>query len=216
MSRAAGALGVTEWHAAQLPEDKLALLKARQLSGAVVAAVGDGINDAPLLAQADVSVALVAGSQLAQASADVVFTGDDLRVLARLPDWAAATRRIVRQNLAWAAVYNLAAVPLAAAGLLAPWMAAIGMSLSSLVVVGQRAAPESAARGRRGRTDGPRRAPGAGANSMSILFALIPLAIALLGLAVWAFFWAVRAGQFDDLDTPAVRILLDDDEPRDA
>ena len=51
---------------------------------------------------------------------------------------------------------------------------------------------------------------------MSILFALIPLAIALLGLAVWAFFWAVRAGQFDDLDTPAVRILLDDEGPRDA
>jgi len=51
---------------------------------------------------------------------------------------------------------------------------------------------------------------------MSILFALIPLAIALLGLAVWAFFWAVRAGQFDDLDTPAVRILLDDEEARDA
>jgi cbb3-type cytochrome oxidase maturation protein len=51
---------------------------------------------------------------------------------------------------------------------------------------------------------------------MSILFALIPLAIALLGLAIWAFFWAVRAGQFDDLDTPAVRILLDDEEARDA
>ena len=136
VSHAARALGVTEWHAAQRPEDKLALLRARQQSGAVVAAVGDGINDAPLLAQADVSVALVAGSQLAQASADVVFTGDDLRVLARLPDWAAATRRSVRQNLAWAAVYNLAAVPLAAAGMLAPWMAAIGMSVSSLVVVG--------------------------------------------------------------------------------
>ena len=112
------------------------MLRQRQQSGAVVAAVGDGINDAPLLAQADVSVALVAGSQLAQASADVVFTGDDLRTVARLPEWAATTRRIVRQNLAWAAVYNLAAVPLAAAGLLAPWMAAIGMSLSSLVVVG--------------------------------------------------------------------------------
>ena len=136
VSRAARALGIREWHSAQRPEDKLALLRARQQSGAVIAAVGDGINDAPLLAQADVSVALVAGSQLAQASADVVFTGDDLRVLARLPDWAAATRRIVRQNLAWAAVYNLAAVPLAAAGVLAPWMAAIGMSLSSLFVVG--------------------------------------------------------------------------------
>ena len=88
-----------------------------------------------LLAQADVSVALVAGSQLAQASADIVFTGDDLRRLAKLPDWAAATRRIVRQNLAWAVIYNVTAVPLAALGVLAPWMAAIGMSLSSLAVV---------------------------------------------------------------------------------
>jgi Cu2+-exporting ATPase len=136
VERAARALGIAEWHAAQAPSEKLARLRARQKTGAVVAAVGDGIHDAPLLAQADVSVALVTGSQLAQASADVVFTGRDLRVLARLPDWAAAVRRIVRQNLAWAAVYNLAAVPLAAAGLLAPWMAAIGMSLSSLVVVG--------------------------------------------------------------------------------
>jgi Cu2+-exporting ATPase len=136
VARAAGALGIERHYAAQNPDDKLALLRDLQHAGAVVAAVGDGINDAPLLAQADVSIALVAGSQLAQASADVVFTGSDLRVLARLPDWARDTRRIVRQNLAWAAGYNLVAVPLAAAGMLAPWMAAIGMSLSSLVVVG--------------------------------------------------------------------------------
>jgi P-type Cu2+ transporter len=136
VASAARTLGIAEWHASLVPADKLALLRARQETGAVVAAVGDGINDAPLLALADVSIALVTGSQLAQASADVVFTGRDLRVLARLPEWAAATRRVVRQNLVWAAVYNLAAVPLAAAGVLAPWMAAIGMSVSSLVVVG--------------------------------------------------------------------------------
>jgi Cu2+-exporting ATPase len=135
VTRAARELGLMEFHCAQTPDDKLELLRARQRSGAVVAAVGDGINDAPLLAQADVSVALVAGSQLAQASADVVFTGTDLCVLARLPEWASAVRRIVRQNLAWAAGYNLAAVPLAATGVLTPWMAAIGMSLSSLLVV---------------------------------------------------------------------------------
>jgi Cu2+-exporting ATPase len=136
VAHAARELGLQSYFASQSPAGKLELLRARQGEGAVVAAVGDGINDAPLLAQADVSIALVAGSQLAQASADVVFTGNDLRVLARLPDWAAAVRRIVRQNLAWAALYNLAAVPLAATGLLAPWMAAIGMSLSSLFVVG--------------------------------------------------------------------------------
>jgi Cu2+-exporting ATPase len=136
VERTARELGLSTYYAGQSPEDKLELLRARQRGGAVVAALGDGINDAPLLAQADVSIALVAGSQLAQASADVVFTGDDLRVLARLPEWAAAVRRIVRENLVWAAVYNAAAVPLAATGVLAPWMAAIGMSLSSLLVVG--------------------------------------------------------------------------------
>jgi Cu2+-exporting ATPase len=122
--------------AALAPEDKLAALCARQAQGRVVAAVGDGINDAPLLARADVSIAMLAGSRLAQATADVVFTGDDLRVLARLPEYAAATRRIVRQNLTWAVAYNLVAVPLAAAGVLSPWMAAVGMSVSSLIVVG--------------------------------------------------------------------------------
>jgi P-type Cu2+ transporter len=134
--RTAETLGLGAWRALQTPSDKLELVRERQRHGGIVAAVGDGVNDAPLLAQADVSVALLAGSQLAQASADVVFTGTDLRALAQLLDWAAATRRVVRQNLIWAVVYNLAAVPLAAAGLLAPWMAAIGMSISSLVVVG--------------------------------------------------------------------------------
>jgi Cu2+-exporting ATPase len=89
-----------------------------------------------MLAQADVSIAMLDGSRLAQASADVIFVGEDLRMLARLPQWADTTRRVVRQNLLWAAAYNAAAVPLAAFGHLAPWMAAIGMSLSSLLVIG--------------------------------------------------------------------------------
>jgi P-type Cu2+ transporter len=131
----ARSLDIPTYHAEQRPEDKLALLADYQRAGHVVAAVGDGINDAPLLARADVSVAFVAGSELAQASADIIFTGTDLRLLAALPYWAATTRRIVRQNLYWAVAYNLTAVPLAALGLLAPWMAAAGMSLSSLVVV---------------------------------------------------------------------------------
>jgi Cu2+-exporting ATPase len=132
---AARELGIARFHAAQTPDRKLDLVREWQSAGRIVAAVGDGINDAPLLARADVSIALVAGSKLAQASADIVFTGGDLRLLARLPEWAAATRRIVRQNLAWAAVYNFVAVGLAATGMLTPWMAAIGMSLSSIAVV---------------------------------------------------------------------------------
>jgi len=136
VTETAQALGLAHHAALQSPADKLELLRARQAGGDVVAAVGDGINDAPLLAQADVSIAMVAGSQLTQASADIVFTGSDLRTLARLPALARASRTVVRQNLIWAACYNLLALPLAAAGLLQPWMAAIGMSLSSLVVVG--------------------------------------------------------------------------------
>jgi Cu2+-exporting ATPase len=136
VTHVAAEVGIARALAQHAPEDKLRVLRAAQAQGRVVAAVGDGVNDAPLLAAADVSIAMVAGSRLAQAAADVVFTGDDLRVLARLPDLAAATRRVVRENLAWAAGYNLIAVPLAAAGVLAPWMAAVGMSVSSLVVVG--------------------------------------------------------------------------------
>jgi Cu2+-exporting ATPase len=136
VAAAARVLGIQRYAALQTPQAKLEGLSARQAGGDVVAAVGDGINDAPLLAQADVSIAMVAGSQLAQASADIVFTGDDLRVLARLPQLAQTVRKVVRQNLLWAALYNVVALPLAAAGVLAPWMAALGMSLSSLVVVG--------------------------------------------------------------------------------
>lgn len=136
VAEAARALDVSEYRAGLAPRAKLELLHSRQQAGAVVAAVGDGINDAPFLAQADVSIAMVAGSQLAQASADVVFTGDDLRTLVRLPSLARQTRRVVRQNLGWAVAYNLTVIPLAAVGILTPWMAALGMSLSSLVVVG--------------------------------------------------------------------------------
>jgi len=135
VTAAAHALGIERFVALATPADKLERVRARQSAGEVVAAVGDGINDAPLLAQADVSIAMIAGSQLAQASADVVYTGDDLRRLEFLPALARATHRVVRQNLAWAVAYNVAALPLAAVGALTPWMAALGMSLSSLLVV---------------------------------------------------------------------------------
>jgi Cu2+-exporting ATPase len=135
VAAAARALGVPEYRAGVAPGEKLEIMHARQRAGGVVAAVGDGINDAPFLAQADVGVAMVAGSQLAQSSADILFTGDDLRTLARLPELAHRTRRVVRQNLGWAVAYNLTVIPLASFGLLMPWMAALGMSFSSLVVV---------------------------------------------------------------------------------
>jgi Cu2+-exporting ATPase len=135
VSKTARDLGIADFFFEQKPEDKLALIRQRQQQGFAVAAVGDGINDAPFLAGADVSVAMMEGSRLAQASASIVFTGEDLTTLAKLPEWARRTRRVIAQNLAWAVAYNAVALPAAAAGWVSPWMAALGMSLSSVVVV---------------------------------------------------------------------------------
>jgi len=134
VARFASALGLADAHARQTPEDKLACVRTLQQQGRVVAMVGDGLNDAPVLAGADVSIAIGDGTALAQRAADLVLTSPSL---ARVPEaiaLARRTRRVIRQNLAWAVAYNLLALPLAAAGLVTPWLAALGMALSSLTV----------------------------------------------------------------------------------
>ncbi len=128
-------LGIAVWRARVTPAAKLARLAELRAGGAVVGAVGDGINDAPVLAGADLAIALGGGADLAQASADLVLAGDRLGALIDGRRIAAHTVRILRQNLRWALVYNFTSIPLAAAGLVPPWLAAIGMSLSSLAVV---------------------------------------------------------------------------------
>ncbi len=128
-------LGLQHWRAEVLPEDKLAYVKALQQQGRIVAMVGDGINDAPVLAGAQVSIAMSEGADVAQAAADMVMLGGRLLTLADGVALARKTQHIIRQNLGWALGYNLIAIPAAALGHVTPWMAGIGMSVSSLLVV---------------------------------------------------------------------------------
>ncbi|MBB6092138.1 Cu2+-exporting ATPase [Povalibacter uvarum] len=127
--------GISERHAACSPEEKLERLRALQSQGHRVLAVGDGVNDAPLLGAADVSVAMGRGTALAHSSADMILMNEDLRALPAAIDFTRRVRRIVRQNLFWAAAYNFGSLPLAAFGLVPPWVAALGMSLSSILVI---------------------------------------------------------------------------------
>ena len=120
--------------ARQLPEEKLNRVRALQAEGHRVAMIGDGINDAPVLAGADVSIAVAGGAALAQRSADIVLLRPSLDGVVAVLDVARRTRQVVVQNVAWAVGYNLVALPLAVTGHISPWMAALAMVLSSLTV----------------------------------------------------------------------------------
>lgn len=135
VSRVARSTGIDDWHARLTPEGKLSYIRALMHEPGGVLMVGDGINDAPVLGAAAVSVAMGTGSALAHASADLILTGESLPALAAGIAHARRTLGIIRQNLAWAAGYNALAIPVAAMGWVPPWAAAIGMSLSSIAVV---------------------------------------------------------------------------------
>ncbi len=118
------------------PQDKQALVGRMQKQSKTVLMIGDGINDAPVLASADVSIAVTQASTLACVAADAVVLSEDVKDIESLVLNAQRTNRIIVQNLYWAAGYNLVAIPMAAAGMVPPWLAAVGMSLSSLLVAG--------------------------------------------------------------------------------
>ena len=144
VARLATRYHITDYHGDLLPADKLALLEAHDPAHTLM--IGDGINDAPVLARAAVSVAVGRANPLSQTHADIVFMKNGPDALPYLFDLAARTQRIIRQNLAWAAAYNLLILPLALCGYLTPWIAALGMSTSSLLVTAnalriQRTAP---------------------------------------------------------------------------
>ena len=128
-------VGIENIRHSMKPEDKLSVINELQQQGEIVAMIGDGVNDAPVLAAAQVSIAMGGGTQLAQASADMVLLSEHLPHLVDAIKMAKRSVAIVHQNLTWALLYNLLALPLASMGYIAPWMAAIGMSASSLIVV---------------------------------------------------------------------------------
>ncbi|MGE4112405.1 MAG: heavy metal translocating P-type ATPase, partial [Burkholderiales bacterium] len=135
VARAAAELGIRDARGGATPAGKLAQVKELQRNGAIVAMIGDGINDAPVLAQAQVSIALRSGTDLAQSAADVVLMDERLGAIVDARRHARRTLRVIHQNLAWAVAYNAVALPLAVAGLVTPLLAAAGMSASSLLVV---------------------------------------------------------------------------------
>jgi len=128
-------VGIRNVQAGLTPADKLHALQALQQQGARVVMVGDGINDAPVLGAADISVAMQGAAGISQAGADMILLSNRLDTLPAGIALARRTLGIIRQNLAWAVTYNMVALPAAALGLVAPWLAAIGMSSSSLLVV---------------------------------------------------------------------------------
>ena len=134
--RVASEMGCTDVQAEVLPQDKLALVGALKEKNHTVAVVGDGVNDAPALAQADLGIAVRGGTDVAAESADLVLMRAGVGALSDAVDLSRATLVKIKQNFFFAFFYNVVAIPLAAAGLLQPWMAATAMGLSDICVIG--------------------------------------------------------------------------------
>ena len=132
----AGKVGIADYAGSLLPEEKAKRISSWQDEDEFVMMIGDGVNDAPSLAQANVSLAMASGTDIAGETSDAILTNADLTLIPWLIGLSKRTRRIILENLGWAFAYNLVAVPLAAFGIISPVIAAIAMAASSLLVVG--------------------------------------------------------------------------------
>jgi len=135
VAEVASELGIDEAHGGMHPDDKLAALQALHRQGRKVLMLGDGVNDVPVLATADISIAMGSATDLAKTSADAVLLSNRLQTLVEAFDLARRTRRVIIENLLWAGLYNGLMLPFAALGWITPIWAAVGMSISSLTVV---------------------------------------------------------------------------------
>ena len=135
VDRVAGEIGLTEAHGHMLPQDKLAYIIKLQEKGQIVAFVGDGVNDSPSLAQADIGIAMGSGTHIAMETAGITILRSDLRGVPLSIALSQATLATIRWNLFWAFAYNVVMIPLAAVGLLSPMLAAGAMAFSSVSVI---------------------------------------------------------------------------------